>query len=220
MRDGDDGARIFVQEVFQPGDRLGVEVVGRFVEQQHIRLRQQQPAQRHAALLAARQRADLRIPRRQPQRVRGDLELALQFPAADRVDPVLQLRLVVHQLRHRVVGQGLGEAVADRIKPVEQVLDVADPLADDLAHGLRLVQLRFLRQVADLDAGLGAGFALDLPVNAGHDPEQARFSGAVEAQDADLGPGEEAQADVAQDDAPGGHDLADPVHGVDELRHR
>ena len=33
-------------------------------------------------------------------------------------------------------------------------------------------------------------------------------------------PGKERQADVAQDDALGRHDLADPVHGVDELSHR
>jgi hypothetical protein len=40
-------------------------------------LRQQQLAQRHAALLAAGQRADLRVPGRQAQRVGGDLQLVL-----------------------------------------------------------------------------------------------------------------------------------------------
>ena len=49
----DDGARILLEVLLEPGDRLGVEVVGRLVEQQHVRLRQQQPAERDAAALAA-----------------------------------------------------------------------------------------------------------------------------------------------------------------------
>ncbi len=40
MRHGDDGAGIFLQMPFQPGDRFGVEMVGRLVEQQQIGLLQ------------------------------------------------------------------------------------------------------------------------------------------------------------------------------------
>ena len=56
VRDRDDGAGIVLQEPLEPRDRFGVEVVGRLVEQQQIGRLQQQPAQRHAAALAARQR--------------------------------------------------------------------------------------------------------------------------------------------------------------------
>ena len=35
-RDGDDGGLVFVQKSFQPSDRLGVQVVGRFVQEQHV----------------------------------------------------------------------------------------------------------------------------------------------------------------------------------------
>ncbi len=49
----DDRARVLLEVLLEPGDRLRVEVVGRLVEQQHVRLRQQQPAQRDAAALAA-----------------------------------------------------------------------------------------------------------------------------------------------------------------------
>ena len=38
MADHDQAARVLSQEVPQPGDRVGVEVVGRFVEQQGGRL--------------------------------------------------------------------------------------------------------------------------------------------------------------------------------------
>ncbi len=55
--DGDHGAGVLLQEPLEPGDRLGVEVVGRLVEQQQVGPREQQPAQRDPAPLAARQGA-------------------------------------------------------------------------------------------------------------------------------------------------------------------
>ena len=61
--------------------------------------------------------------------------------------------------------------------------------------------------------------ALDLGVDARHDPQQRRLARAVEAEHADLGAREERQRDVAQDVPLGRHDLADAVHGVDELSH-
>ena len=75
VRDRDHGSRKALQELLQPLHALGVEVVGRLVQQQQIRLGQQQPAERHAALLAAREHVDLLLPRRQAQRVGRDLEL-------------------------------------------------------------------------------------------------------------------------------------------------
>ena len=66
MRDRDHGAGEAHQELFQPFHRLGIEVVGRLVQQQHVGLFQQQLAQRDAALLAAGKILDQRIPRRQP----------------------------------------------------------------------------------------------------------------------------------------------------------
>ena len=58
---GHHGAGEAVQKLLQPLDGLCVQVVGGLVEQQHVGLGQQQPAQRDAALLAARQRADLGV---------------------------------------------------------------------------------------------------------------------------------------------------------------
>ena len=51
--DDQDRAGIVAQMAFEPVDGLGVEMVGRLVEQQQFRLLQQQFAQRDAALLAA-----------------------------------------------------------------------------------------------------------------------------------------------------------------------
>ena len=219
VRHGDHGRRIFLEEMFQPGDRLGVEMVGGLIEQQHVGLREQQPAESDPAPLAAGQLADDGVPGRQAQRIRGNLELALELPAVDRVDPILELRLFLERLGHLVVGHRLRKAVADRVELVDQPLNIPDTFAHDLAHGSGLVQHGLLRQIADLDAGLGTRLAFDFLVDAGHDLEQGGFAGAVQTEHADFGTGEKAQADVAQDDALGRHDLANPVHGVNELSH-
>ena len=43
--DGDDGARVVLEDALEPRDRFGIEVVGGLVEQQEVGPRQQQPAQ-------------------------------------------------------------------------------------------------------------------------------------------------------------------------------
>ena len=131
----DDGARILLQIALEPGDRFRVEVVRRLIEQQHVGLREQQPAQRDAPLLAARELADHGFPGRQPQRIRRDLELALQLPATDRVDLVLQLRLLLEELVHLLIVHGLREAVADALNSLDQRLHVSPtPSPDGAAH--------------------------------------------------------------------------------------
>ncbi|MNG22781.1 hypothetical protein D3C84_1073050 [compost metagenome] len=81
MRDRDHGAREVVQEVLQPGDGIGVQVVGRFVEQQHVRCGQQQTAQGHTAFFTTGEDFNLGIPRRQTQCIGGDFQLTLQVMA-------------------------------------------------------------------------------------------------------------------------------------------
>ena len=51
MGDGDDGALVVVQEALQPGHGFRIQVVGRLVQQQHVRLFQQQAAQGYPAAL-------------------------------------------------------------------------------------------------------------------------------------------------------------------------
>src|ERR1700677_4204848 len=142
MRYCHDGARILFQVTLEPGDRFRVEVVRRLIEEQHVRSREQQPAQRDAALLAAREGVDLRFPRRQPQRIRRDLELALQLPAAFRFDGILQLRLALEESVHLLIFQGLREAVADAVEFLEQLEGLSDTLPDSGAHITRGDDLR------------------------------------------------------------------------------
>ncbi len=90
MGDGHDRAAVLVEETLEPVDRLGVEVVRRLVEQQQVRVLEEEPCQGHAASLAAAKRADVLVVRRAAQRVRRDVDVALEVPRIGGVDPVLE----------------------------------------------------------------------------------------------------------------------------------
>src|SRR5881296_2061996 len=64
-------------------------------------------------------------------------------------------------------------------------------LLDVAAHVLGGIQRRLLGQVTDPDAIGGAGVALEVLVDAGHDAEQGALAGAVGAEHADLRAGKE-----------------------------
>lgn len=67
MGDSQDRARIRGQMLLQPEHALGVEVVGRLVEEQEVWLAEQQLAERHTATLATGQLRDREITRRATQ---------------------------------------------------------------------------------------------------------------------------------------------------------
>ncbi len=99
-----------LQELLQPGHRLGVEVVRGLVQQQQIGAREQQPAQGHPAALTAGQRGHVGVGRRAAQRVHRHVQIALEIPGTHPLDPVLHLALLLQQRRHLVVRHRLGEA--------------------------------------------------------------------------------------------------------------
>ncbi len=193
MGDQDHAAREGLQVVLQPGHGLRVQVVGRFVEQQHVGLRQQQAGERDAALLTPRQLVDGPVGRRRAQGVHGHLDAAVDVPQVAGVDLLLE---GVHLL-HQLVGVVLAELRRDGVVAVEDLLLLA--LRDDVApHVERLVQVRLLRQVPALDPVGGLGLAGIFAVDPRHDLEQGRLAGAVDAHHADLGVGVEGQPDVLE----------------------
>jgi len=214
--DGHHGAGEAVQELLQPVHRLGIQVVGGFVEQQHVGLGQKQAAQRDAALFATGQQADLGLPGRQSQGVGGDLELVLGI-GASRGDHGFQAGLLGGQGVE--IGIGLGISGVHLFELGLGGKHFAHGLFHALADGVLVVELGFLGQVADLDPGHGDGFAFDFLVHAGHDLQQGGFARAVQAQHANLGAGEEAQGDVFQDLPLGRHGLGDAVHRINVLGH-
>jgi hypothetical protein len=214
--DGHDGAGVLLQKALEPGDGLRVQMVGRLVEQQHVGLLQKQPAERHAAALAARKLGHLGLARRAAQRVHGDLYLPVEVPGVDGVDLLLQFGLLGDQRVH-LVGVGFGERIADFLEAVEQRLGLCHALENVAGDVLGRVELRLLRKVADPDALGRPSLTVDLGVDAGHNPHQRRLAGAVQAEHTDLRPGQEEQPDVLQHLLAAGIGLGDAVHLIDVL---
>ena len=106
--DDDDRARIVAERLFEPLDRLGVEMVGGLVQQQQVGLFQQGHAQGHPPPLAAGKLADRGVVGRQHQGVAGDVHHAVQLPAIAGVDLLLEPAHLVHQLVEVVVRLRVG----------------------------------------------------------------------------------------------------------------
>ena len=216
MGDRDDGARETVQKLLQPVDAFRIQMVGRFVEQQHVGFGQQQTAQRNTALLAARQLVDFGVPRRQAQCVGGDLELMLGIGTGIGqqcfVLGLFGCKLVEIRIRFGISGINLIELFL-------RVEHFTESLFHRFAHGLLGIQLRLLLQETDVQIRHRRRFAVVFLVDTGHDLEQAGFSRAVDAEHADLGAGEKRQRDVFENLAFGGHHLAHPVHREYVLSH-
>ena len=212
MGDRHDRARVLLEEALEPGHRLGVEMVGGLVQQQHVRLLQQQPAQRHAAPLAAGDLGDLGVARRHAQRVHRQLDRAIEIPRVDRVDLVLQARLLLEQLLHLVVAERLAQLGAHFLEAREQGARLGHALLDVAPHVLVRVERRLLGEIADAQPVGGERLAQEVVVDPGHDAQERGLAGAVGAEHADLGAVKERQIDAAQDLPLGRDDLAQVLH--------
>ena len=211
---GQDRALVFDQVLLQPGDSFRVQVVGRFVQQQHIGCFQQQLAQRHAAAFAPRQGFHIGVVGRAAQRLHRDVHLAVQIPQVLCIDLVLQPR--------HLVGGLVGIVHRQFVIAVQLGLLGLHAFHDVAAHVQLRIQPGFLGQIADLGALGGPGLALEILVDAGHDLEKGRFPRAVHAHDADLDARQEVEVDVLEHLLAAGIGLGHAVHVVDELigRHR
>ena len=194
-------------------------MVGGLVEQQHVRLREQQAAERHAALLSTGELRHVRVAGGTAQGVHRHLEGAVELPGVGRVDLVLQLALALEQGVHLVVLQRLRELPADLVELLQQIANRRDAFLDVAEDVLRFVELRLLRQEADLDARARTRLAEDVLVLAGHDLEQRALSCAVVAQHPDLRAWQEGQRDAIENDAALADDLAHVLHRENEIGH-
>ena len=90
------------QQVFEPLDRVEVQVVGGFVEQQHVGPAHQRLRQRDALAVAAGERADARV-RVEVQAVQGLVDALLPVPAVlaprSRLCSASQVAVAVRVLR-------------------------------------------------------------------------------------------------------------------------
>ena len=217
MGDHQNRARIFLQVVFQPFDTFGIQVVGRFVEQKDGRLLEEKAGQRDTALFTAGQVLHRPVRRRAPQRFHRDFQLVVERPAVHSVNAFLQRAHFFHQ---RVeIGVGLSHQRGDFVIAVHHVSGFARAVLDVFKDVLGRVELRLLLQIADGDVLARPGFAQKFGVDAGHDLDQRRFTGAVRADDADLRTLIKLQIDIAQNRLLGtGERLGHVFHDIGVLR--
>ena len=206
-----------VQEALQPCHGFRIQVVSRFVEQQHVWFFQQQAAQRHAAAFTPGEVRDFCIPVRQTQGIRRALQLHVQVVTVVRLDDLFILALLCGQLVE--VRIRFGVFGIHFIETFQGVNHFGYRFFYGFANGVFRVQLRFLRQVANLDARLRTGFTFDVCINAGHDAQQGGLTGTVETQNTDFCAREEAQRDIFKNMTFRRDNFADTMHGINELSH-
>jgi hypothetical protein len=209
------GAGILLEGSFQPGHRLGIEVVGGLVQEQQVRPGQKEAAQGHTTPLTTGELGDVGIPRRQSEGVHGDLEGALEVPGAGGIDLVLELGLLGQQLVE--VGVRLAHGGTDLVEPVDQGLGLGHPVGHVAQHVLGRVELGLLGQVPDGESGCEPGLAGEAVILAGHDLEEGGLPRAVGADDPDFGAGIEGEVDPLQDFPVRWVEASQVTHGVDVL---
>ena len=103
------------------------------------------------------------------------------------------------------------------LKRSSSVLRLGQPLQHVPHHRQLRIEMRLLRQIAHLGAFRGPGLAGEVGIEAGHDLQQRRLAGAVDADHADLGAGKEGEGDPLQHLAAAGIGARQPFHHVDVL---
>src|ERR1039457_3750639 len=206
--------RVLLQVLFQPLHALGVQVVGWLVEQQQVRLRQQQLAQRHAALLSTGQHAHVGVGGWAAQRVHGQFKLAVEVPAASVFQLLVKSAHLGEQLI-RIVGR---HQLSDLVVPLQQRLDVGYALLDVAKDRLALVQYRLLRQLAYREARKESRIAVRRLLQACHHLQQRRLPGTVRANYADLRAGQECKRHVVENELVTAHH-PHGMHLINELGH-
>src|SRR5690606_33601732 len=99
VRNRDDRPLELREILLEPRDRLGVQVVGRLVEQQHVRLLEENATKRDPASLTAGKRLDGGVIGREPERVHRDVDLPVQLPEALRLDLDRKIDIAMDALR-------------------------------------------------------------------------------------------------------------------------
>ena len=174
VRDQHDAALEVLEQVFQPGDGVEVQVVGRLVEEEHVGAGHQGAGQGHALFHAAREAGDRQVGR-QVQALQGLFDALLPVPAVAGLD-------LGHERFHLI---GVALAMGDGFEALAQLADVAQAFADGALHRGAFAERGLLRHVGQLDALLHLHLAVVELVDADHDFQQGGLAGAVAADQAD-----------------------------------
>ncbi len=211
MRDHDDAARVGLQVLAEPDDRVRVEVVRRLVEDHRVRVREQDAGELDAAALTTGERLERLVEDavRQLEVRRDRRRLGLGRVPAEGVELVVEPAVATHGLVGdvRVLARHVERRLADALHELAEAAGVEDALPGGV---LGVAGTGVLRQVADLAGAvdLAAG-GLRLPREGlGH----RGLARAVPADETDLVALLDAEGHVLHEEAGPDADL-EFVHG-------
>ena len=169
MRHEQQRARPVDQKVLDPGDAVDVQMVGRFVQQQQIGLRDQGLPQQHAPLEATGQRSEHRIAR-QLQLGQDGFDARVQRPAVHRFECCLHTAEMPHVFR----------AAFDQMMVLgDETPRLAQTLGDHVEDTAFGTWRYVLRQLGNARAAVDHDFAVVRLLRAIDQTHQRGFSGAV-----------------------------------------
>ena len=205
------------QELLQPFHRFRIQVVGRLVQQQHIRFAQQEFAQGNAAFFTAGQIADFGIPFRQAQRIGGDFQFVLRTAARGRTRRNNRFQATLFFRQRVKIRIGIRVLGIHFFQTFLRRGHFAQTAFHFLAHGFLRIKLRLLRQIADFNAAHRHGFALKFLIHTRHNPQHGRFARAVQTEQTDFRAGEERKGNIFNNGFLRRHNLAHAQHRIDVL---
>ena len=183
MGHGNDRTLILLQMGLKPLDTLGIEVVGRLVEQKHIRLLEKKTAQCHATPFATAQCSDFRIRRRALERIHSPFQLRVDFPASAMFDFFGQFTLPFDELVHLVIAHRLAELQVHGLILLEHVHNLLNAPLNHFQDRFLRIHLWFLLQIAHTVPRSPDHLSLITLFNAGNDFHQCGFTRAVQTDD-------------------------------------
>jgi hypothetical protein len=186
------------QSVLEPRRRVGVQMVGRLVEDRHVRACNEQLRERDAAPFAAASRAAGSIDVSNAELVEKTERFVPALPPAQALHGVVERGLLGEQ---GVYGAGVGlqafghfRVACGRLAPGRQ------GILDDLAGARIGVKLRLLGQVADREASPHAERAAVGRFEAGQNSHERRLARAVGSDKAHLFAARKGEGGVFQND--------------------
>ncbi len=110
MRHHNERSLKILQIRFKPGNGVSIQMIGRFVEEQHIGIGDQQTAECHTATLTAGEWRDWRIRRRQTQGLHGQLNMMIKAPEVIMINRVLKFS----EFRIQFIGLRIAQIIAQQ----------------------------------------------------------------------------------------------------------
>ena len=191
-------------------------MVSGLVEEQQVRLLQQELAECNTTLLSTRELVNGPVSGGTAQGVHGLCKLRIKVPAVCCVNVFLK---GAHLSEKSVkVCIGLSHGGRDLVETIDLAHDFANAVLHVLQNSLGLIEYRLLHQDAHRVSSAELGFTVRRGVESRHDLQNGRLTSTVGPYDTNLGAREERHCDVIENELVA-HCLAGTNHGINELSH-